>query len=256
MPHDLASTAPAKNAALRNGGRRRLLVALALFALIRAGASPAADSPANVAFSAGRNDLRPLSAGRPIVVQPFVMQPFLASPYLASPFAGQSPGSTARALMRAPEFSDPRFGKWDLSAPAWPVRGELPVTGMDMDAGKDFRPRRGSMFATEPRATNFNDPLEFDKTVWQRLQEYRTRDRVRVLTLWESTASAVSIQTDRKGGPSLQWTSRWMNRGGATRGLLDHWMPASMFRFSHSPPPHAQTTIPPAQPHIGASAIP
>jgi hypothetical protein len=74
-----------------------------------------------------------------------------------------------------------------------------------------------------------------DRTVWQRLQEYRSHDRVRVLTLWESGASAVSIQTNRKGDPSLQWTSRLMNRGGATRGLLDRWMPVSVFRSFSRP---------------------
>jgi hypothetical protein len=58
-------------------------------------------------------------------------------------------------------------------------------------------------------------------TVWQRLSDYRSRDRVRVVTLWETGGSSVSLQAGKKGDPSLQWTSRLMNRGGATRGLLD-----------------------------------
>ena len=58
-------------------------------------------------------------------------------------------------------------------------------------------------------------------TVWQRMSEYKSRDRVRLLTLWESSASTVSLQAGKGGDPSLQWTSRVMNRGGSTRGLLD-----------------------------------
>jgi hypothetical protein len=94
--------------------------------------------------------------------------------------------------------------------------------------------------------------------VWQRLQEYRTRDRVRVMTLWESGVSNVSIQTNRKGDPSLQWTSRLMNRGGATRGLLDRWSPVSVFR-SFSRPGGSGAGKPAnalAEPHLGMSAIP
>jgi hypothetical protein len=65
-------------------------------------------------------------------------------------------------------------------------------------------------------------------TVWQRLSDYRSRDRVRVVTLWETGGSSVSLQAGKKGDPSLQWTSRLMNRGGATRGLLDQVLSASL----------------------------
>jgi hypothetical protein len=96
-------------------------------------------------------------------------------------------------------------------------------------SGKDFRPRGRSVFETDPRGPA-EDNLAFDATIWQRLNEYRNRDKIRVLTLWESGASTVSLQTDHKGGPSLQWTSRLMNRGGATHGLLDRLFPVSIFR--------------------------
>ena len=102
-------------------------------------------------------------------------------------------------------------------------------------SAKDFRPRGRSVLETDPRGPAV-DNLAFDATIWQRLNEYRNRDKIRVLTLWESGASSVSLQTDRKGGPSLQWTSRLMNRGGATRGLLDRLFPVSVFGngISHS----------------------
>ena len=103
-----------------------------------------------------------------------------------------------------------------------------------------------------------------DTTVWQRLAEYRTRDRVRVLTLWESGASTVSLQAGKRGDPSLQWTSRLMNRGGATRGLLDHFFPVIAAHesgggrgFSH--PTGPQPAAKPAAvlaPHLGSAVVP
>ena len=58
-------------------------------------------------------------------------------------------------------------------------------------------------------------------TVWQRLDEYRVHDGVRLLTLWESRGSTVSLQAGKRGDPSLQWSSRLNSHDGATRGLLD-----------------------------------
>jgi len=94
---------------------------------------------------------------------------------------------------------------------------------------KDFRPRGISIADADSRVNPADGELVHDSTVWQRLAEYRTHDRVRVLTLWESGASTVSLQAGRKGDPSLQWTSRLMNRGGATHGLLDRLFPVSVF---------------------------
>jgi hypothetical protein len=94
---------------------------------------------------------------------------------------------------------------------------------------KDFRPRGQSIFGPDPHLDTANDELIHDTSVWQRLNEFRNRDRIRVLTLWESGASSVSLQTGKRGDPSLQWTSRLMNRGGATHGLLDRLFPVSGF---------------------------
>ena len=95
-------------------------------------------------------------------------------------------------------------------------------------SAQEFRPRGRSVSESDPHGpTELN--LAFDASIWQRLNEYRNHDRIRVLTLWESGASAVSLQADHRGGPSLQWTSRLMNRGGATHGLLDRLLPTSIF---------------------------
>ena len=86
----------------------------------------------------------------------------------------------------------------------------------------EFRPRGHSILEKDSRLADAEDaPMLRGTTVWQRLSDYRSRDRVRVVTLWESAGSSVSLQAGKRGDPSLQWTSRLMNRGGATRGLLD-----------------------------------
>jgi hypothetical protein len=124
---------------------------------------------------------------------------------------------------------------------------------------RDFRPRGASIADADSRLNPADGDLVHDNTVWQRLAEYRTHDRVRVLTLWESGASTVSLQAGRKGDPSLQWTSRLMNRGGATHGLLDRLFPVSVFG-EHSAarvtqhPANAQPTGKPAA-SLGALRI-
>lgn len=123
---------------------------------------------------------------------------------------------------RAYTLSDPL-----LTVPGPYALGEMPET--KVYSSKDFRPRGRSMFDADPRAGPPAETLTVDKDLGHRLREYKSRDHIRVLTLWETGSSAISIQTDRKGDPSLQWTSRLMNRGGATQGLLDRLFPVSVF---------------------------
>jgi hypothetical protein len=92
----------------------------------------------------------------------------------------------------------------------------------------EFRPRRRGVFDDELVNPLVSPSMLRDTTVWQRMSEYKSHDRVRLLTLWESSASTVSLQAGRHGDPSLQWTSRLMNRGGATQGLLDRLFSASL----------------------------
>jgi hypothetical protein len=65
-------------------------------------------------------------------------------------------------------------------------------------------------------------PLLRDSSVWDRVADIRTSRGIRLLTLWESTRSTVSLQTGHGGGPSLQWTSRALGRGEGTHSLFDH----------------------------------
>lgn len=110
---------------------------------------------------------------------------------------------------------------------------DLPV--LKSFSAAEFRPHGRSMLEKDsPLVDAEAVPMLQGTTVWQRLSDYRSRDRVRVVTLWEAGGSTVSLQAGRKGDPSLQWTSRLMNRGGATRGLLDQVFSTSLGGFARS----------------------
>ncbi len=100
---------------------------------------------------------------------------------------------------------------------------------------QDFRPRGRSVLDKGAPDSVFQDaPMIRSTTLWQRLSDYRAHGRVRVLTLWETGSSTISLLAGKNGEPSLQWTSRSMNRGGATRGLLDQFVSASFAGASRS----------------------
>ena len=92
----------------------------------------------------------------------------------------------------------------------------------------EFRPRKHSVLDNDFVNPVGDAPMLRGTTVWQRMSEYKSHDRLRLLTLWESSGSTVSLQAGKHGDPSLQWTSRLMNRGGATHGLLDRLFSASL----------------------------
>jgi hypothetical protein len=172
-----------------------------------------------------------------------------SAPVESAPFSGPFSAS----LFSVPQFSAP------LSYP-------LPLVSEPKSlSAKDFRPRGRSILDTDFQVNVADGALIDDTTVWQRLAEYRTRDRVRVLTLWESGASTVSLQAGKKGDPSLQWTSRLMNHGGATRGLLDHLFPVigthesgggRGLSHSASPQPAGKPAGLLVTPHLGSSVVP
>ena len=216
-------TGPRKVAATRDGARRRLFLGLAAFTIIKAGEALAAEHGVDPALTPGHNEPRP------------------PMPFSAAPLA-------------------PKFSLWTGLSPVPREYALPPIAESGAFSSTDFRPRGHSIFDKDPSIAGIgaSDNLMIDRTVWERLQEYRNRDGVRLLTLWESRASAVSIQTNRKGDPTLQWTSRLMNRGGATRGLLDRWMPASVFRSlaRSAGAASGKTPSPLAAPHPGIAAIP
>jgi hypothetical protein len=118
----------------------------------------------------------------------------------------------------------------------------------------DFRPRKLTIFDHDPAVGAFGEaPMLRSTTVWQRMAEYKSHDRVRLLTLWESSGSTVSLQAGKRGAPSLQWSSRLMNHDGSTRGLLDHLFSVSFAGVGKSSRSIPHATITPAAPKPAAN---
>jgi hypothetical protein len=133
------------------------------------------------------------------------------------------PATTALPMTLPPNFAAPAF--------------------MDLQpfSATEFRPRaHDSMLAGSTRASSLGlDPSIFQSnSVWEQMAQSRSADRVRLLTLWQTRGSSLSLQAKR-GGPSLQWSSPWMMRDRASRGLLDRWVPMP---FRASPGSSARTT--------------
>jgi hypothetical protein len=152
-------------------------------------------------------------------------QPWIANATLDPDFGNLRQPPPARAFVTAPGF---------FTAPT--------AADSQLFSATDFRPRKPTVFDRDPSVNAFGDaPMLRGTTVWQRMSEYRSHDRVRLLTLWESSESTVSLQAGKRGDPSLQWTSRSMNRGGSTRGLLDRLFAVSLAgagnRLRHSDRP-------------------
>ena len=210
--------------ALRAAMGDRLLVGLAVIALARAGAA-CAEGPAAQAPSehevASRTFLKPA-----------------ALPEFAKHYTLTDPLLTAPSAYRLSQLDETKTY-----------------------SATEFRPRGHSIFDADPRLSPPGGNLTADKNFLQRLNEYRSHDRVRVLTLWDTGRSAVSIQTDHKGDPSLQWTSHLFNKGGATQGLLDQLFPVSVFggsthvtRSATSQPSRVSGAL--SSLHFGGSAPP
>ena len=163
--------------------------------------------------------------------------------------AGEALASDQGTITRGrldPEFANlrqtPRFSMAMMASPesfAAPAGAGKQV----VFSSTDFRPRKHTLFDRDPAVNAFDDaPMLRGTTVWQRMSDYKSHDRVRLLTLWESSGSTVSLQAGQHGNPSLQWNSRVMNRGGSTQGLLDRLFSVSLTRAGNGPHVAARPT--------------
>jgi hypothetical protein len=112
-----------------------------------------------------------------------------------------------------------------FAAPTRELSLDRPISAAEPFSETEFRPRHSvPLIADSAASSSFggDTPLFEGATVWQRMAEFRSQGRVRLLTLWETRGSTLSLQTGKHGGPSLQWSSPLMVRDGAARGLLDH----------------------------------
>jgi hypothetical protein len=88
----------------------------------------------------------------------------------------------------------------------------------------EFRPRKHSVASLDSARSApsiIDAPMLRSTSVWQQLADYKSQDRVRLLTLWQTRGSSLSLQAGRRGAPSLQWSTPWVHRGGTSQGLFD-----------------------------------
>jgi len=196
--------------------RDRMLLTMVLYAMVRAGQALAGDQAATADSKFLPNARTERAPAPSTVLPPSVSQPSAAA-------LPTSLFSTDRSFADGEAFS-----------------------------ATEFRPRKHSVGAAESAASEgfgADSPMLQGTNVWQRMAEFKSQDRVRVLTLLETRGSTLSLQAGRRGGPSLQWSSRSMNRAGATRGLLDRMVSAALRDTgSNSRPSPRPSVAAPAKP--------
>jgi hypothetical protein len=129
---------------------------------------------------------------------------------------------------------------WDSAAMAPRLRMPDPLLSLrDMypdlasrsgtaEPSREFQPRASSLFDRSPQAGlgssgDTQRRVDLPQTsAWQRLGDFRSDEGIRLLTVWQTADSTIAVLQGKHGGASLQWTSHSLNRGGASRGLLDH----------------------------------
>lgn len=88
----------------------------------------------------------------------------------------------------------------------------------------EFRPRPRAPSEVGANSGGFAlDKSQLDgTTVAQEMEQFKSQGRVRLLTLWQTRAATLSLQSNKHGGPSLQLSSPWGMRGDSSHGLFDH----------------------------------
>jgi hypothetical protein len=155
----------------------------------------------------------------------------------------QAPGNAdARKFQaRLPEHSIPAPFAYE------PARSEQQVF-----SATEFRPRKHGLLdadTVKSEAFVIDAPIRRDTSLARDIAEFKTQDRLRLLTLWQSRASSLSLQAGKHGAPSLQWSTPWMHRDVSSRGLFDRMVSLRGFGAS-SPRGSARqaTTIAPVKP--------
>jgi hypothetical protein len=144
----------------------------------------------------------------------------------------QSPDARRNADVQKP-------ARVQLAAPLFPAPFAFSSPGTESQAYSltEFRPRKpGLLEAAAARSEThvIDAPMLRDTSIARALSEAKTQDRVRLLTLWQSRASSLSLQAGKGGAPSLQWSTPWMHREAASRGLFDRLLPTAPPSFGSS----------------------
>jgi len=143
------------------------------------------------------------------------------------------PGAESSALFELPV---PRDAPLAFSATVVPADAPrafsvalAPIDEPRTFSATEFRPRRPGFSGADPakHETSIIDAPMLNTSVARQWREFKSQDRVRLLTLWRNSASSVSLQAGKHGMPSLQWSSPWMHRDVASRGVFDRFLTVS-----------------------------
>jgi hypothetical protein len=145
--------------------------------------------------------------------------------------AGDQPQSTD--TRRSSDVQTP--ARAQIATQSYPARFAFSAPGAETQvfSPTEFRPRKQGLETAAAGSDVFviDAPMLRDTSIAGELSEARTQDRVRLLTLWQSRASSLSLQTGKHGAPSLQWSTPWMHRDAASRGLFDRLLAVSPRSF-------------------------
>jgi hypothetical protein len=142
-----------------------------------------------------------------------------------------------------------------IAAPLYPAPFAFTAPHAEVQAYSptEFRARKPGLLeaaAAADRAFVMDAPMLRDTSLARGVSEAKSQDRVRLLTLWQSRASSLSLQAGKRGAPSLQWSTPWMHRDAASRGLFDRWLsvsPRSLGSSVRGAVPHQGGAIAPAK---------
>jgi hypothetical protein len=140
--------------------------------------------------------------------------------------AGEQPSNDDSTLgAGGKNFLDTQTGTSMFTAPFVSAK---PLADVEAYSQTEFRPRKRSLDKLESARSQgsiIDTPMLQDTSVWQQLAEYKTQNRVRLLTLWQTKGSSLSLQAGKRGAPSLQWSTPWAHQG-APHGLFDRLLTA------------------------------
>jgi hypothetical protein len=110
-----------------------------------------------------------------------------------------------------------------------PFVSAKPLSDVDVFSATEFRPRRRSLVNVDPSLGGrsiIDAPMLQSNSLWEEMAEFRAQSRLRLLTLWQTHGSSLSLQAGKRGAPSLQWSSPSVHRDSGSRGLFDRLLPA------------------------------
>lgn len=167
---------------------------------------------------------------RPSVLVTFVICVVV---HASAVLADDQPQPPDRTFIReAQKFRPTEVGT--ASSFAAPFASLTPSSDPQEFSATEFRPRKRNILELESgsgRNSLLDAPMLKSNSVFQHMSDFKSQGRVRLLTLWQMRGSSLSLQAGKHGSPSLQWSTPWVHREGAQRGLFDRLLPVPQHAF-------------------------